>query len=165
MSETPQNADKRDYEVKELSGQDLTATVVSACIDVIRKGEAVDWQSAARELPVATSVVIAYKGTQIVGVGAIKRERRQYAARVSKQSGVEFPPETLELGYVAVDPNHQGHGLSHRIAGTLLSLHKDRLFATTYSERMKATLTKAGFVQKGRYWKGRRYTLSFWDKE
>lgn len=165
MSGIPQDADKGGYEFKELSGQDLTATAVSDCIRVITKGEAVDWQSATRELPLAHFVVIVYKDTQVVGVGAIKRERRKYGAKVSKQCGVDFPPETLELGYVAVDANHRGHGLSHRIAATLLSLHKDRLFATTYSERMKATLAKAGFVQKGTEWKGRRQMLSFWDKE
>jgi ribosomal protein S18 acetylase RimI-like enzyme len=54
-------------------------------------------------------------------VGAIKRERRKYAAKVAKDSGFDFPPETLELGCVAVDPDHQGHGLSNRIADALLA--------------------------------------------
>jgi len=37
---------------------------------------------------------------------------REYAADIAKKSGVEFPSETLELGYVAVSPDHRGHHLS-----------------------------------------------------
>jgi hypothetical protein len=39
------------------------------------------------------------------------------------------------------------------------------LFATTYNERMKKTLGKAGFVKKGQEWKGRKHMLSLWLKE
>lgn len=154
-----------DYIVRKLSAGDLTASLLSDCVAIIKKGEAVDWQSAKRELPLATSVAVAFKGSEIVGVGAVKRERRKYAASVSAKSGVEFPPETLELGYVAVDPAHQGRQLSPRIAMLLASQYKGRLFATTYNDRMKRTLTRIGFVKKGNEWKGKTKMLSFWEKE
>jgi hypothetical protein len=154
-----------DYIVKKLSAGDLTASIVSACVAIIKKGEAVDWQWAKRELPLAVSVAVAFKGPEIVGVGAIKRERRKYAASVSTKSGVTFPPETLELGYVAVDPGHQGRQLSSRIAILLASQYKGRLFATTYNNRMKRTLARIGFVKKGNEWKGKKQMLSFWEKE
>jgi hypothetical protein len=47
----------------------------------------------------------------------------------------------------------------------LLQQHGGRLYATTYSDYMKSTLTSFGFAKKGREWKGRKYMLSFWDKE
>jgi hypothetical protein len=154
-----------DYVVRKLSAEDLTASILSACVAIIKKGEAVDWQSAKGELPLATSVAVACKGSEIVGVGSVKRERRKYAASVSAKSGVKFPPETLELGYVAVDPAHQGRQLSSRIATLLASRYKGRLFATTYNDRMKRTLARIGFVRNGNEWKGKREMLSLWEKE
>ena len=154
-----------DYLVSKVDAGELTTKAVSACIGIIKKGEAVDWQSAKRELPLAMAVVIARKGSEIVGVGAIKRERRQYAADVSKKSGFKFSPETPELGYVAVEPGHQGRGLSLRITKLVLSGQKGALFATTYNEWMMKTLAKAGFVRKGKEWKGRKHMLSLWYKE
>jgi hypothetical protein len=154
-----------DYLVSKVDAGELTTKVVSTCIAIIKQGEAVDWQSAKRELPLAMAVVIARKGSEIVGVGAIKRERRQYAADVSKKSGFKFPPETPELGYVAVEPGHQGRGLSLRITRLVLSGQKTALFATTYNEWMMKTLAKAGFVRKGKEWKGRKHMLSLWYKE
>lgn len=50
---------------------------------------------------------------------------------------------------------------SHRLAGALLAQYKGRIFATTYNDRMKATLEKAGFVKKGEEWKGRKYLLEY----
>jgi GNAT superfamily N-acetyltransferase len=157
-------AKKDTYEVAPIPAADLTEKELGDCIAVIKKGQAVGWRSALRELPLATAIVIARKENEIVGVGAIKRERQKYAAKISRYSDVAFPSETLELGYVAVDPGHQGHGLSHRITEALLSQYKGRLFATTYNKRMKRTLETGGFVKKGKEWKGRSQMLSFWEK-
>jgi hypothetical protein len=153
-----------DYTVATVKPTELTAKVVSECIEVIKKGKAVDWQSAKRELPLAPCVVTAYRSSGIVGIGTIKRERRKYAADVSKKSGFVFPADTPELGYVAVAPEHQGRGLSLRIA-KLLASHKGPLFATTYQERMMKTLMRVGFVKKGREWRGRQHMLSLWYRE
>jgi hypothetical protein len=49
------------------------------------------WESARDELPRASALAIVWKDEQIVGVRAIKRERRKYAADIAKKSGVEFP--------------------------------------------------------------------------
>ncbi len=74
-------AKKDAYDVAPIPDADLTEKELAACIAVIKKGQAVDWRSALRELPLATAVVIARKGREIVGVGAIKRERQEYAQR------------------------------------------------------------------------------------
>jgi hypothetical protein len=138
---------------------------LAACIAIIKGGEAVDWISAKRELPLATALALAWQHKQIVGVGALKRERREYAADVAAKSGVDFPPETLELGYIAVAPEHRGHHLSDCIVKALLKQHKGQLFATTYSEYMKDTLVRADFRHGGKEWKGRKFMLSLWLRE
>jgi len=153
-----------DYEVEPIEAAKLSEKDLNSCIAIIKQGKAVDWRSASGELPVATTVVVARKGPEIVGVGAIKRKRLQYAARVASYARYAFPPDTLELGYVAVDTAHRRKGLSHRITEALLSKYEGRLFATTYDKRMKRTLGNVGFVKKGKQWKGREYMVSYWER-
>jgi hypothetical protein len=109
-------------------------------------------------------LAIARTNGQIVGAGAIKPVRKEYAAKVARDSGVEFPPETLELGYVAVHRDHRNRGLSHRIASALVSNLTCRLFSTTDEEWMKRVLAKTGFSKKGKEWQGARGVLSYWEK-
>jgi GNAT superfamily N-acetyltransferase len=143
----------------------LSAEEIAECVDVIKKGDAVDLLSAKKELPLAWSVAVVRAGTKIVGVGAIKRQRRTYAEKTARSSGVSFPIETLELGYVAVLPDHRGHKLSSSIVEALLSRHKGRLFATTSNAWMRNTLKNAGFVNEGKEWPGRKKQMvSFWKR-
>lgn len=153
------------YEVRTPAPKDMKSEDFDTCVAIIKTGEAVDWKSAKEELPVATALAVAWKDKRIIGVGTIKRERRDYAAGIAEKSGVAFPPEILELGYVAVSPDHRGHHLSHCIVRSLLRQYTGRLFATTYSKYMKSTLIRFGFVNKGKEWKGRKHMLSLWDKE
>lgn len=159
------DCDSKDYAVRLTASKDLTAANLAACVDIIKTGDAVDWKSARNELRVATALAVVWKGEQIVGIGAIKRERRQYALGIASKSGVTFPPETLELGYIAISPEHRGHHLSHCIVKGLLKQYRKRVFSTTSSEYMKDTLTNTGFIRKGKEWKGRTEMLSFWERE
>jgi GNAT superfamily N-acetyltransferase len=155
----------KGYAVTTPAVNKLGPSEIAACLAIIKTGEAVDLMSAKRELPLAKAVALAWKDKQIVGVGAIKRERREYAAGVAKRGGVEFPSQTLELGYVAVAPEHRGHHLSDCLIKALLKQHKGRLFATTYSEYMKDALIRADFRTGGKEWKGRKFMLSLWLRE
>jgi hypothetical protein len=94
-----------------------------------------------------------------------KRIRHAYALNKADKSGAAFPPDTPELGYVAIDSDHRGKNLSHRIVAGLIAKHTGPLFATTSSDRMKATLTKVGFVLKGHEWQGGKAPLSLWWRE
>jgi RimJ/RimL family protein N-acetyltransferase len=157
-----------EYEVTSHSPGDLADGDLGACIAIIQCGGAVDPESADEELGRSEVIAIARKEANIVGVGAIKRLRTGYASTIasSKKSGSYFDPNTPELGYVAVDAQHQKRGLSHRIVAELLSRHQGRLFATTFNEGMKKTLADAGFVRKGREWRGQKHNqLSLWIKE
>lgn len=162
---TDESAEKKaDYEVTACAPGDLSSAELETCFAIIKEGGAVNTNTVKRDLPHSSLMAIARNRNEIVGVGVIKPARPRYAAKTARNSGVAFPLETLELGYVAVDDDHRGHGLSHRIVEVLLARHVGRLFATTDDEWMKKTLTKAGFVKKGNEWQGQRGTLSFWDR-
>jgi RimJ/RimL family protein N-acetyltransferase len=150
-----------DYSVTAVAVK-LTDRDITSCLAILEQGKAVNTESAARELRRATDVVIARYGDTPVGVGAIKRQRPRYAADKAHQSGVPFDPAMAEIGYVAVDVNRQGHGISNRIVTKLLSQHTASLFATTSNERMKRVLRSAGFERRGREWDGEHGRLSLW---
>lgn len=151
-----------NYFVELRTPAELRELELAACLKIVQAGEAVGSKSVQRELPVATILAIVRCGEQIVGVGAIKRQRLVYTAGIARKSGAVFPPETLELGYVAIDALHQGQGLSHRLVQALLSGRTDRLFATTSSSAIKKVLRRAGFVHAGNEWKGTHSQLSCW---
>lgn len=115
----------------------------------------------------AAIVAVAREGRSVVGVGAIKRKRPQYAASVSRHSGFVVGGDWHEFGYVAVSASHQGQGLSRRLTTKLISAFSDqRLFATTSNTRMKRTLANAGFAPRGNEWLGTSgQLLSLWVRE
>jgi predicted GNAT family N-acyltransferase len=156
--------DSENYDVKACIPGDLSPAELAACVRIIKKGHAVDPNSAAAELPHAKVIAFARRGAAIVGLGAIKRVRPAYASNIAAKSGASFKKNAPELGYVAVDPKHRKRGLSHRIVAELLSMHKGPLFATTFDKHMKMTLRRAGFVQTGVEWEGRKAKLSLWIK-
>lgn len=145
----------------------LSKEEIQACLSVIEEGCAVNLKSAARELPLAMVVAIKRKGQDIVGVGAIKRKRPDYASKIAKRSGFSFDENSHELGYVAVKKSHQGQGLSHEITAKLLCTFQGRpIFATTSHERMKRTLKRADFIRQGKEWQGKKgKLLSLWIKD
>jgi hypothetical protein len=159
----PTRTDSAVYEVKETSVGDLNQAELKTCFKIIAAGGAVKVNAMKRDLPRSVVLVLARKNEQIVGVGVIKPMRKGYAARVARNSEFEFPPDTLELGYVAVDEKNGNKGLSKRIVETLLVHYRDRLFATTDSEWMKRSLSKFGFSKKGKEWPGERAMLSYWE--
>jgi len=148
--------------VEQVEPAKLTDNDFGTCIAIIRAGGAVNLKSAQRELRIAAALAIARHGDRIVGVGAIKRSRPEYAAAIAYKSGATFPSETLELGYVAVEASHRRHGLSERLVSTLLAGQSGPLFATTSSDAMKRTLRSANFAQRGHEWKGSTSMLSLW---
>lgn len=154
-----------EYQVTMVKAADLSAADQAVCISIIEYGDAVDLESAQRELPKANAVAVVCIENQIVGVGAIKRRRVRYATKISRNADFEFPAATLELGYVAVAPAHRRHGLSHELVAALLAGRDDALFATTSNDKMKRTLLRAGFIQQGQEWDGNHTRLSLWLRQ
>jgi hypothetical protein len=137
-----------------------------ACLQVLENGDAVDIEYAKQELPRCTVVALAKEGGTIVALGAVKRQRPEYAADKATKAGFEFDSRTHEVGYIAVANSHRGRHLSRDILQILLTKFAIRpLFATTSNERMKATLSFSGFAQQGKDWKGPRGNwISLWIK-
>jgi GNAT superfamily N-acetyltransferase len=164
------SADRRQesdtvYEFKAGPLSEYTPEEVKKCLALIGDGGAVNLRTMKRDLPRSQMVVIACWQGELVGVGAIKPVREEYAAGIAAKSGYAFPPDTSELRYVVVEPAHRGHGLSRAITELLLKRHSDPLFATTDSPKMKKTLASAGFRQEGQEWQGDRGILSFWERK
>jgi RimJ/RimL family protein N-acetyltransferase len=144
---------------------------VNACVSVLDEGGALtNVQTAADELPHCLFVaVMRDENRKVIGVGAIKDQRPEYAARIAseRKSGYKFDSHMHEFGYVVVKKSHQGKGYSAQITEKLLSLLPSKpVFATTSNPRMLATLKKYGFTRRGKTWKSPKgKDLSLWIKE
>lgn len=134
------------------------------CIAILREGKAVNVTSARAELPVAPVVVLKRVDGKIVGLGAIKRQRPDYAAGRALASGYDFDQNMHEIGYIAVRKAFGNKGFSGQIMTALLAAFPPQPFwATTFNEYMERTLTKAGFQPKGDPWPGdSSNTLRLW---
>lgn len=154
------------YEIRVCSPSRFSLRDLGRCIRIVSAGDAVDPESATVEMPRAQVLAVASAGDLIVGVGAVKHRRPEYASHIAARSAVSFDPNASELGYIAIDAKHRGRRLSGHIVRELLASHQSMLFATTSSEHMKKILARTGFVQKGCLWEGRRgQQLSLWIKE
>lgn len=148
--------DTRESEIAELQSLEqgnLSPDDLDECISVLEEGRAVDIASARDELPLALVVVVKRINSTIVGVGAIKRQRPPYAARVAASSRHDFDPNMHELGYVAVKRAYGNRGISKELVSALLNASSSRpLWATTLNPFMERTLTGAGFKRCGESW-------------
>lgn len=150
-------------EVLTFSPNELSDEDIEACISLLKDGGGVNPITMATELPHAMLLAIIREGNEIVGVGAIKRKRPQYARSIGKKSGFHFNNNIHELGYIALKESHRGFGLSNEITTKLLAEFRGRpLFATVSKEPMKRTLEKAGFVRRGDGWSGLRGEFTLW---
>ena len=160
---TSSPADKSsEYLVRACTPKEMSHPEFLTCLAILNAGGAV--MVDLDKLKVAPWLAIARNGNDIVGVGAIKGVRRWYATEIAEKSSFDFPANTLELGYVAVQAAHKGKRLSHRILQALLAAEHGHLFATTDDPFMKRALATAGFIQKGNEWDGNRGCLSLWLK-
>jgi hypothetical protein len=153
----------QEYSVSACTPGDLSEADLASCVEIVRDGGAV--AISPEKLQKARMLAVARKGGVIVGVASIKSDRPDRAADIARKSGFRFPKETPELGYVAVAPQHRRQGLSHQLVDPLVKARPGGLFATTDDEHMIRTLSGAGFVRRGREWRGRRGQLSLWLKE
>lgn len=134
---------------------DLSKDEIQICISLIQEGGAVDPMSVAKWFPLSRVVALKRVGGEIVGVGAIKPPRPEYALHIAEESGFNFGHNWSELGYVAVKASHRGRRISCELTASLpSSLRGESLFATTSNDRMRKTLGGAGFVRRGKEWTG-----------
>ena len=131
-------------------------------MDLIVSGSAVERRHVEEEFPLAVVVAVKWSDGEVVGVGVIKRAR-DYTAMVARRSRFALDPKMHELGYISVQDEHQGKGISRALVGALQVAHEAPLFATTSSEPMRRTLAQCGFVKRGIEWPSRADSmLSLW---
>jgi len=109
----------KDYDVKTCAVSDLSETDRTRCLLLIAEGGAVDERTAGRNFPRAGMIAVAREAGEVVGVGAIKPTRADYAAGIAKKAKFAFDSRTPELGYAVVDPAHRGNRLSSAMAKAL----------------------------------------------
>jgi hypothetical protein len=155
------------YEVRTHTPGELSKTDIANCLSIIKDGDAVDYSSAAKQLPLAKLIAVVRAEKEIVGVAAVKNPRSAYASGIGKKSQFPFEKNMLEVGYVARRDSHRGHNLSQLLVTALTTaIPGVPLFATTSNETMKKTLKAAGFVRRGKEWTSKgKYDLSLWLKQ
>ena len=164
MSGTEAKAEESDdYLIQDRHG--LSDSELAVCLDLLDRGAAVNVETAATHLPTAIAQVVATHAGKIVGVGAVKRARPDYAAKISRSSSHPIDPATPELGYVTVDKKHRGKHLSSRMVSALIAATSGRLFATTDKDEMKTVLSRNGFIKCGRDWDGDNGCLTLWMRQ
>ncbi|MEA2166571.1 MAG: hypothetical protein QOK37_4698 [Thermoanaerobaculia bacterium] len=150
------------YELRVYVASELSAAELETCSTLVKNGGAVRGDCK-EKLRNASELVVVRCHDEVVGFGAIKGVRADYASKIAQRSHFAFSPDTSELGYVAVHGTHQGYGLSERIVAQLLRDKKTTpCFATTDNRHMASTLSRAGFVRKGDSWPGDRGQLTLW---
>jgi len=149
------------YQISSAQPAQLSDIELSAAATLVQNGGAVQG-NCKRHLQNASELALVLCHDALVGVGAIKSVRANYASTIATRSRHAFPSDTPELGYVSVHPDHRGNGLSERIVAHLLADKATPFFATTDDENMKRTLRNAGFAHKGAEWPGERGQLTLW---
>jgi hypothetical protein len=102
----------------------------------------------------AHALAFVYAEVDVAAIGAIKQpgdgyRRDKFHQSHSPASANDYP---VELGYVYVDPQFRGHGLSRIVGDSLRPFFADQgCFATSKQSRhfMHRTLTALGFMQSG----------------
>ena len=108
----------------------------------------------------AQALVFARSRGRLLGVAALKCPNLIYRKKVAAKSGFDLDSDVypFEIGYVFVQENDRGSGISHRlVAATLDESEGKRAFATARSDNlgMLRTLDRASFSRVANDYPGR----------
>jgi GNAT superfamily N-acetyltransferase len=141
--------------------EELSVSELARFSELVVEGGEVGGTALATNMANARILVMLMHGDTMRGVAALKCPQDSYRKRVSERTGVEISltEYPFELGYIYIQSELQGRGLSHKLVGLSLE-HDDAqgVFATarTNNEPMRATLAKAGFGAAGAEYLGHR---------
>ena len=128
--------------------------------ELVELGGEVDTVVLQQNVDSARALVFARDRSQLLGVAALKRPNTTYRKKVAAKSGFDLDSDLhpFELGYVFVQENARGTGISHRLVASALEVADGkRAFATARTDNlgMLRTLSRAAFSQVGQDYPGR----------
>jgi hypothetical protein len=129
-----------------------TEAELNAFVDCAAEGGEVDRANLETGARRAKALLWIAEGSALVGVSALKLPRDSYRRRVftDTNSGLDWRPFKLELGYLFVVPGKQDKGYGRTLLDETLALAgSDAVFATTRvdNEKMHNALPNRGFTR------------------
>ena len=136
---------------------------------LVRSGGEVDSVGLEGRVKMAKALVFLQEDKRPFGVAAIKQPNGNYTTKVFQKAGVpEYACKfQLELGWVVVEPEHQGKGYSYVLSDSAMTqAERKATFATTRLDNipMLKTLERIGFRRYGDSWQGRNHRLVLYVK-
>lgn len=133
--------------------QECASEDQEAFLALVAKGGEVNPAFARAGMERAEWLAFAFVGDRLAGVACLKRPLNSYSHGVFEKakSRLDAREFNVELGYVSVEPEFQGIGLSSKLTGAILNVSSAKVFATSAAgnARMHATLTRFGFRKVG----------------
>jgi predicted GNAT family N-acyltransferase len=148
-----------------LSPSECTTEALADFEKLVIEGGAVNPQGLTQRIRNASRLLFLRSSDgQLVGVGALKHPGPAYRNRVFTAAAATASSDEyrVELGWVAIAKSHQGHRLSTRMVGELMTFAKnENVFATTRAdERVMSFASDYGFELHGKpYPSGHGYDL------
>ncbi|GAB4362033.1 MAG: hypothetical protein Kow0026_25540 [Oricola sp.] len=145
--------------IEPLEPADISANDRTRFRDLVIEAGEVGGPALATNIANARVLVVIRAADTIRGVAALKRPQDSYRRKIAKRAKVDLVQSAwpYELGYIYIEPELQGRGLSHRLVAATLE-HRDNagVFATVRADnkRMRATLERAGFTPAGEPYEG-----------
>ena len=94
---------KREYKIRAIAPRNFSLRDLSHCARIVRTGDTVDPDSATVELPRSKLLALASGGNLIVGVGAIKRPRPEYARQRAVACPSTQTPQSLATSLLTLN--------------------------------------------------------------
>lgn len=111
-----------------------------------------------------TIAIIKHENGSVVALAAIKQPNPGYYEKLQQRSGIQVSMESNELGYLAVDSEHRGRGLSNWLLSSLTSRYVgNKLFTVSCNPLTSDSKRRCGFKPVGNTWVGESgNTLQIW---
>jgi predicted GNAT family N-acyltransferase len=127
--------------------------------ELVELGGEVDTVVLRQNVENAKALVFARSGGRLLGIAALKFPNLIYRKNVAAKSGFDLDSDLFpfEIGYVFVQQDARGNGISHRlVAATLEKSEGQHAFATARTDNvgMLRTLDSAAFSQVGNDYPG-----------
>lgn len=140
---------------------ECTEEELAKFVEMVKKGDEVDPDGVEDRVKEALVLIYCYENESLVGIGALKSPRTSYRNKVfRKASSPELREQyKLELGWIFIEENKRGQGLSSAIVKEALRNAKGNgVFATTRCQNipMRRTNLSMGFKISGKPFKSDR---------